>query len=92
MHPAHAPVISTLEVSMPDLIVLCMHACVRAWSSAGLSGSSRDQRPFYDIYGTSCIKVTCRLPVVQRDHPLAKAGMVPDFNSTCLSSTLRVVI
>ena len=58
--------------------------------AAGLAGTSADSRPFYDVYGSECVKVVCTMPVIQRDHPLAKAGLLPAYNVTCLSPSLRV--
>ena len=63
--------------------------------AAGLAGASAESRPLYDVYSTSCIKVVCTMPVLQRDHPLAKAlnyTLANAYNSSCLSRTLRVTV
>ncbi|MGB1600206.1 MAG: hypothetical protein ACPIOQ_46090 [Promethearchaeia archaeon] len=88
--------LQTLEGWANMLLLSRAHAIVGtsrssyALLAAGLAGTSADSRPFYDVYGSECVKVVCTMPVIQRDHPLAKAGLLPAYNATCLSPSLRV--
>mmetsp|Transcript_37296 Transcript_37296/g.88092 ORF Transcript_37296/g.88092 Transcript_37296/m.88092 type:complete len:415 (-) Transcript_37296:210-1454(-) len=52
--------------------------------AAGLHGGAQTSaRPLYDVIGSRCFRVTCPLPRLQRDHPLAT--LVQGYNSSCLA-------